>query len=147
MTTIYTIGFTKKTLQEFLDLLKENKITKLVDIRINRVSQLAGFAKEEDLKYLLNHFMNIKYEVIEDLAPTKEILKEYRDDKDWEKYEETFLRIMKERNIEKYKNRLFNPADKVVLLCSEAEPEKCHRRLVAEYYAKTDSSIKIIHLE
>ncbi len=126
MITIYTIGFTKKSLEEFSNLLKENKITKLIDIRLNRDSQLSGFAKGRDLKYLLEKVLNIKYEVIEDFAPTKELLKEYQKNKDWNKYEIEFKRIIKERKLERFKDKILDKQQKICFLCSESEPDKCH---------------------
>lgn len=146
MVTLYTIGFTKKTLEDFTKMLKDNKITKLIDIRLNRNSQLSGFAKERDLKYILEKFLNIQYEVVPDLAPTKELLREYQEDRDWGKYEKEFLKIIKDRHIEKFKNKILDEKEKVCFLCSEAEPDKCHRRLISEFFSKLDSSVSVKHL-
>ncbi len=146
MVTLYTIGFTKKTLEDFTKMLTDNKITKLIDIRLNRNSQLSGFAKERDLKYILEKFLNIQYGVVPDLAPTKELLKEYQEDRDWGKYEKEFLKIIKDRHIEKFKDKILDEKEKVCFLCSEAEPDKCHRRLISEFFSTLDSNVNVKHL-
>tara|TARA_Y100000310_G_scaffold140319_2_gene139689 strand:- start:3253 stop:3684 length:432 start_codon:yes stop_codon:yes gene_type:complete len=143
MAIIYTIGFTKKSLEEFINILKTNKITKLVDIRLNRNSQLSGFAKEKDLKYIIEKILGIKYEIVPDFFPTPEILKDYRKDKDWEKYEKKFQELMNKRNGKELIKRLLKGGKIICLLCSESKPNKCHRRLVAELLK---GDIEIFHL-
>lgn len=147
MTTIYTIGFTKKSLKEFVNLLKKNKITKIIDIRLNKESQLAGFAKSKDLKYILEKVLKIKYEIILEFSPTKELFKTYQKDEDWEKYEKDFLELIKKRKLEKFKEIILDNEERICLLCSEAEAEKCHRRLLAEFFSKLRKGFNIIHLE
>ena len=143
---IYTIGFTKKTAKQFFYFLKENGIECLVDIRLHPDGQLAGFTKKEDLRYFLKELIGCDYRHIERLAPTDEILKAYRIDNDWKKYQKSFLDLMQERGIPETLDRtLFE--DKVsCLLCSEPTPEKCHRRLVAELLEKSWGNVEIIHL-
>jgi len=146
MTTIYTIGFTKKSLKEFVNLLKKNKITKVIDIRLNKDSQLAGFAKSRDLKYILEENLKIKYEVIPEFSPTKELLKTYQKDKDWEKYQKGFSELIKERKLESFKDVVLDKKEKVCLLCSESESDKCHRRLLSEFFKGLGDKVDIIHL-
>jgi uncharacterized protein (DUF488 family) len=146
MTVIYTIGFTKKSLEEFINLLKQNNITKLVDIRLNRVSQLAGFAKEKDLKYILEKLFNIKYKPINEFAPTKELLKKYIKDNDWENYAKEFKDIIDSRNLEDFKDEILDEKEIICFLCAEAEPEKCHRRLIAEFFGDRGNNVEIKHL-
>jgi uncharacterized protein (DUF488 family) len=146
MVTLYTIGFTKKTLEDFSNLLKDNKITKLIDIRLNRNSQLSGFAKEKDLKYVLEKLLNIRYEIMEELAPTEELLKEYQKDKDWDKYEIGFKTIMNNRKIEKFKDKIIDNKERICFLCSESEPDKCHRRLISEFFKSLGKDVEIKHL-
>ena len=143
---IYTIGFTQKTARTFFEILKGNKIDCLVDIRLHPDGQLAGFTKKEDLKYFLKELINCDYRYIERLAPSDEILKAYRADKDWEKYETSFLDLLKERGIPGTLDRTLFEDKTCCLLCSEPTPEKCHRRLVAETLAKEWNDIEIIHL-
>ena len=73
----------------------------MIDVRLNNVSQLAGFAKQNDLRYFTKAICNIDYVYLPDLAPTKDILDAYKKNKgDWELYESNFLELMKIRRIE-----------------------------------------------
>lgn len=146
MATIYTIGFTKKSLKEFIDLLKKNEITKLIDTRLSRDSQLSGFAKSKDIKYILEEVLKIKYEVIPEFSPTKELLKTYQKDKDWEKYEEGFLELIKERELERFKDTVLDEKERICLLCSEEKADKCHRRLLAEFFSRLGNKVDIIDI-
>ena len=130
---IYTIGFTKKTAAEFFESLKHHRVERLIDVRVNNTSQLAAFAKRDDLTYFLGELVGAEYVHEPLLAPTKELLKAYRDgDVDWNSYEKAFLDLMVERRIEDAVSReVFDK--RTVLLCSEPTPERCHRRLVIEY--------------
>jgi uncharacterized protein (DUF488 family) len=146
MKTLFTIGYTKKSLQEFVTLLQINKIEKLVDIRLKNKSQLAGFAKGEDLKFLLEDFLNIKYSYQPLLAPTEAILNKYRSDKNWDEYVSAFTKLMQERDMKNILKKEILDADRVCLLCSEDIPKQCHRRLLAENYKQYNDAIEIIHL-
>lgn len=145
MINIYTIGFTGKTAEKFFSLLKENGVKKIVDTRINNISQLAGFAKGSDLKFFAGEIGHIGYEHNVDLAPTKELLSNYRDKKiTWEQYETEYLNLLDIRKIVKKIN--IDLLHENCLLCSEHTPEKCHRRLLAEYLKNVRTDIQIIHL-
>ena len=145
MIKLYTIGFTEKTAEKFFTLLQKAEIKKILDIRINNISQLAGFAKGRDLAYFTKVIVNADYEHDVDLAPTKELLKDYRDNKiSWTNYEKEYIDILNKRNI--LKKLDFNKLDGVCLLCSEHKPDVCHRRLLAEYLQKANQEIEIIHL-
>jgi uncharacterized protein (DUF488 family) len=142
---LFTIGFTQKTAQKFFETLVKSGVKRVIDTRLNNVSQLAGFTKKSDLEYFLQKIGNIEYTHIIELAPTKDILDEYKKNKgDWAVYEQKFLRLIAEREIEKK----FNPEilDGGCLLCSEAKPHQCHRRLVAEYLNGKWGNVKICHL-
>lgn len=143
---IYTIGFTKKTASEFFETLKSARIRRLLDVRLNNSSQLAGFTKREDLSYFLRELCSADYIHEPLLAPTKEILVAYKKRHiRWAEYEERFLLLMRERRVEqKLDKSLFSL--RTVLLCSEPTPEHCHRRLVAEYLRQRWGEIDIIHL-
>ena len=143
---IYTIGFTKKKAAEFFNILKKAGIKRLVDIRLNNSSQLAGFTKSDDLKYFLKEICGIDYRHEPLLAPNENILKEYKKGGgNWQKYEHDFIKLMSERKIEeKFKPELFEIP--TVLLCSEQTSEHCHRRLVLEYLKKKWGNINIINL-
>jgi len=132
---IATIGFTKSSAQHFFERLSLAGVQRLVDIRLNNVSQLAGFAKAADLAYFLGSICNIKYEHDVRLAPTQELLKAYRSSElGWAEYEMQFRSLMLERGVPATTEKGPYQA-KTALLCSEADPEQCHRRLVAELLA------------
>ena len=142
---LYTIGFTKKTAEEFFEKLKQNKVQTVIDTRLNNVSQLAGFSKKKDLAYFLKTICNIDYIHILDLAPEKSMLNDYKKKKiDWETYEEKYLQLVSERQIES-KISPDTIADSC-FLCSEATPHNCHRRLAAEYLQKQWGNVLIKHL-
>lgn len=145
MIKLYTIGFTGKPAEKFFNLLRTANVRKLVDTRINNISQLAAFAKFPDLKFFAEEIGNMTYEHNLDFAPTKELLKKYREKKiSWDEYEIEYLNLLDTRKIasktdvEKLHENCF--------LCSEHSPEKCHRRLLAEYLQHTKKDIEIIHL-
>jgi uncharacterized protein (DUF488 family) len=143
---IYTIGFTKKNAETFFKFIRSSNVKTLIDVRLNNVSQLAGFAKKDDLRFFLRELCSAEYIHVPDMAPTKEILDPYKDGKmTWRAYEDKFLNLMAQRNIEKS----VKPAllDQGCLLCSENEPHQCHRRLVVEYLNKTmDLNLTVKHL-
>ena len=142
---IYTIGFTKKSAAYFFETLRESGARGLVDVRLNNVSQLAGFAKKDDLEFFLRNICNMNYAHLPELAPTKEMLDSYRKQhKDWETYEHQFVSLMDDRQVSNIINK-DNLADSC-LLCSEHEPDHCHRRLVSEYFKRKWGDVDIIHL-
>ncbi len=144
-TQLYTIGFTNKPASRFFKLLGDNGITKIVDTRINNVSQLAGFAKGADLAYFAKAIGRMGYEHNIEFAPTKDMLSDYRDKKmDWETYEIEYLNLLDRRKIAQKIN--VESLHQHCLLCSEHTPEKCHRRLLAEYLQAAGNGVEIIHL-
>jgi uncharacterized protein (DUF488 family) len=142
---LYTIGFTKKSAKTFFSKLRNARVTELIDIRLNNISQLAGFAKRDDLIYFLKELCDCGYKHMPDFAPTKEILDAYKKKKiDWNEYVRRFNELIKERKIEtKITAEELNNA---CFLCSEPTPEECHRRLVSEYLKKQFGDIEIKHL-
>ena len=143
---IYSIGFTQKTAEQFFGLLKRAGVRRLLDVRLNNVSQLAGFTKREDLQFFLKAICGAEYQHEPMLAPTQEILDDYKKRKgSWLKYEARFVALMAERRIEEKIDRsLFSLP--TVLLCSEPTAEHCHRRLVLEYLEEKWGNLKIMHL-
>ncbi|MCZ0933269.1 MAG: DUF488 domain-containing protein [Oligoflexia bacterium] len=144
---VFTIGFTKKTADVFFEKLKQSKAKRIVDVRLNNVSQLAGFAKKNDLIYFLKEIAGMDYVHLPDMAPTKDILDEYKKNKgDWSLYEYKFMELMEKRCIEK--QDIKNIIHQGCLLCSEHEPNYCHRRLVIEYLEKKwpDETLQVVHL-
>jgi len=144
---LHTIGFTQKSAQEFFGLLKGNRVECLVDIRLKPSGQLSGFAKQDDLPYFLHELAGgCQYIHLPILAPTKEVLEKYRGDGDWLAYEKEFEKLMDERGIPENIDRAIFESKRCCLLCSEAMPEKCHRRLVAERLASHWDDLQIVHL-
>jgi uncharacterized protein (DUF488 family) len=143
---LLTIGFTKKSAEDFFELLRTSGTKRVVDVRLNNVSQLAGFTKRQDLAYFLETICGIEYVHQPLLAPTQEMLDEFRKaGTGWDRYEQRFIELMRERRIED----IIDPkliADGC-LLCSEEKPHHCHRRIVAEYLKQHWGEVEIEHLE
>ncbi len=141
---IFTIGFTKTTAENFFERLKRSGAKAIVDVRLNNVSQLAGFAKRDDLKYFSKSICNMDYRHLPKLAPTKDILDQYKKNGgDWADYEEKFNKLIAARKIENIDKELL---DGGCLLCSEDKPHHCHRRLVVEYLKRHWADVEIVHL-
>ncbi len=142
---LFTIGFTKKNAQTFFSKLRNAGVTKVIDIRLNNVSQLAGFAKRDDLMFFLSELCDCDYIHMPNYAPTKEILDAYKKKHiSWDEYVERFSKLIRERKIE---NKITaEELNNACLLCSEPTPEQCHRRLVAEYLRDKFGDIEIRHI-
>lgn len=143
---IHSIGFTQKSASEFFDLLRSAGVRRLLDVRLNNVSQLAGFTKQSDLEFFLREILDADYRHEPLLAPTQELLDAYKKRKGaWEDYERDFLELMRARRIEDTIDpELFDVP--TVLLCSEPTPERCHRRLVIEYLNEAWGDVQPVHL-
>lgn len=143
---VSTIGFTQSTAASFFDRIRLSNVRKVVDVRLHNTSQLAGFAKADDLAYFLKKLCGAEYVHQSILAPTDDILKAFKKDKgDWHVYQHSFLKLMADRKIEaRLKPEMFQSA---CLLCSEATPHHCHRRLVCEYLnSHWGGALKVRHL-
>ena len=142
---LVTIGFTQKTAEVFFGKLQEAGVKKVIDVRLNNVSQLAGFSKKDDLIYFLNKLCECGYRHEPLLAPTKNILDSYKKQKiTWAKYEKRFNDLLREREAHALVSR--SELHRACLLCSEPTPDGCHRRLVAEYISHHFGSVEITHL-
>lgn len=143
---LFTIGFTKKSAEIFFTRLQNAGVKRLVDVRLNNVSQLAGFTKKDDLRYFTKTICNIDYVHLPELAPTADILDPYKKAKngDWVLYERGFLELMSTRHIESTISQ--DILDGACLLCSEEQPHHCHRRLVAEYLKEHWRDVEIEHI-
>ena len=145
MVKLYTIGFTKTTAESFFTRLANAGVKKVIDVRLNNVSQLAGFAKKDDLRYFLEAICRIGYEHRPELAPTQDMLDEYKKHRgEWARFEERFLELIAQRKIEE--TIPLSAVDQACLLCSEDKPHHCHRRLIAEYWKEKWGNLEIIHL-
>lgn len=142
---LFTIGFTKKSAEIFFTRLQDARVKRLIDVRLNNVSQLAGFTKKEDLRYFSKQICDIEYLHMPQLAPTAEILDPYKKNKNgnWRLYEQQFLDLMQARHIEQIEPATLEGA---CLLCSEEKPHNCHRRLVAEYLKDHWTDVQIEHI-
>ena len=142
---VFTIGFTKKSAREFFGKLRRPGLVRLIDVRLNNVSQLAGFSKRDDLEFFCEAVLAIQYIHRPELAPTQALLDAYKKDRgDWIEYEKRFLSLVAERQVEETVERTV--IDGGCLLCSESTPEHCHRRLVAEYLQKKWGELEIEHI-
>jgi uncharacterized protein (DUF488 family) len=143
--SIFTIGFTGKSAETFFSILKESGAKRVVDIRINRTSQLAGFAKEQDMSYFLNKLSNMNYLINTDLAPTKDLLTKYRDKEiSWEKYAQEYISLIHTRKI--IESLGIGYFENSVFMCSEREAEQCHRKLLTDLLLEQFPQGEIIHL-
>ncbi|MDB5093864.1 MAG: hypothetical protein JWO85_1965 [Candidatus Eremiobacteraeota bacterium] len=145
--TLYTIGFTKTSAERFFATLRQHSVKRVIDTRLNRDGQLAGFAKAQDLQYFLRELVGADYAAEPLLAPTAELLRRYRDKTlTWDQYAQEYVALLRERTPE----RALSPAvlNDACLLCSEATPEHCHRRLAADYLksAFVPAPIEVVHL-
>lgn len=144
-TTLYTIGFTKKTAKEFFALLQKARVKLLIDVRLNNESQLAAFTKKKDLEFFLKTICGCLYEHRPAWAPTQEILDGYKKKRiEWDDYRSKFMSMLEKRKIEE--DTTPEHLSDAVLLCSEPTAERCHRRLVAEYLQQRFGRLNIIHL-
>ena len=147
MNKLYTIGFTQKSAKKFFELLKNNGVQTIIDIRLNNTSQLAGFAKFPDVEFFLEELCTINY--IHDIkfAPEEKTLKNYKNKTiNWEQYVAEFNNTMKNRHIEEYIQKNYKNYDNICLLCSEPTAEKCHRRLIAEIFQSQYANLQVKHL-
>jgi uncharacterized protein (DUF488 family) len=142
---VCTIGFSKKSLREFIAKLRDDGVEKVIDVRLNNTSQLAGYAKKEDLEYILE-LVGIGYEHRPEFAPTETLFKEYKNKKiPWDEFQVLFNRLLEERKpLENFD--LAKQPEVICLLCAEDKAVHCHRRLVAEYMQKHVGGLEIKHL-
>jgi uncharacterized protein (DUF488 family) len=142
---VFTIGFTGTSAESFFDRLKNAGAKRVVDVRLNNVSQLSGFSKKNDLRFFLKAICGIDYDHRLDLAPTQELLDAYKKEGGrWENYETAFVDLITKRRIEESISR--DVLDGACLLCSESKPHRCHRRLIAEYFKTKWRDVDIVHL-
>ncbi len=142
---LFTIGFTKKSAEEFFTRLQNAGVRRVVDVRLNNTSQIAGFAKARDLKYFLGAIAGIDYVHILDFAPTQDIVDDFKKRKgSWTEYERRFGDLMVKRRIVDTASEVLCDGD--CLLCSEHTPEHCHRRLVAEHVQEHLPNVEVVHL-
>lgn len=146
MTTLCTIGFAGKDLEDFVTLLRGAGVARLLDVRLRPDGHLSGYARQRNLRFVLERYEGIAYEHCLELAPTGDILDGYREDGDWERYERRFGALLDGRDWVGALDASLGGGGSVALLCSEATPDRCHRRLVAEAYARLRPGVEVRHL-
>ena len=147
MREIFTIGFTKKTAEEFFYLLESHDVSKVIDVRLFNTSQLLAFSKYPDIEYFLRRIAGIDYFQDMHFTPTERLLESYKKKFiDWRGYEEAFAALMAVRDIDDYILKNYADAEGLCLLCTEQSPLNCHRRLVAERIADVLGDVEIFHL-
>jgi uncharacterized protein (DUF488 family) len=142
---VATIGFTQKPLRRFVDLLRGAEVDLVVDIRLHNKSQLAGWSKRDDLDFILKTF-GIGYTHRPALAPSAELLDSYRKSHNWTNYEQEYPRLLEERQVYDSLHELLSSNKRACFLCSEAQPERCHRRLLCEQLRVRYPTLEVIHL-
>lgn len=146
MPSVYTIGWRRKPLSEFIGLLREAGVDAVIDVRLRNTSHLSGFTKRDDLQFLLETGFGISYEHRCDLAPDAEILDEYRENENWQTYENLFRPLLVERQAADIGRSILSRYQAPCLLCSEPCADQCHRRLIAEYWAAIIPDLTVVHL-
>jgi len=146
VTTLYTIGWERRPLAVFIRLLQRAGVDAIVDVRLRNTSQLSGYAKRDDLAFLLWEGFAIAYEHHPELAPTPDMLDVYREDEDWGAYEAAFAQLLAERNMAAVGRQVLTRYRAPCLLCHEAQPDHCHRRMVAEHWASYIPGLFVVHL-
>ncbi len=146
MPTVYTIGYKGKSLERFINQLRDVGIDAVVDVRLRNTSHLAGYTKRDTLSFLLPEGFGIAYEHHPELAPTSEIMDAYREHPDWPSYEAAFVPLLAERRTAQVGQAILTRYRAPCLLCSEVDADRCHRRLVAEHWAANLPDIELVHL-
>lgn len=144
--TIYTIGYTKKPLRRFMQLLRDAAVDGVFDVRLRNTGPLAGWAKRDDLAFILETF-GVAYTHRPELAPTAELLDRYRRDHDWARYETEYPSIIAKRAVLPEVLELLGRFQRPCLLCSEHEPTRCHRRLLCEQLVAHSPALEVVHLQ
>ncbi|HUT14938.1 MAG TPA: DUF488 domain-containing protein [Anaerolineae bacterium] len=146
MLTLYTTGYERRPLAEFIGLLQSAGVDAVIDVRLRNTSHLAGYTKRDDLAFLLREGFGIAYEHHSELAPTAEILSAYREDQDWPGYVTRFTALLAERQADTVGRDVLARYRAPCLLCYEAVAEQCHRRLVVEMWAAHIAGLIVVHL-
>ena len=146
MPTLYTIGYQRRSLADLIQTLRAAGADGVIDIRLRNTSQLAGYTKKDDLAFLLREGFGFAYEHHPELAPTDELLDSYHSRRDWAEYEASFRTLLAKRRAQQVGRDILARYHAPCLLCHEASPDRCHRRLLAEWWAKRIPDLTVIHL-
>lgn len=146
MSKLYTIGYKGKSLAAFVGQLRAAHVDAVIDIRLRNTSHLAGYTKRDDLTFLLREGFGIAYQHLVELAPTPEIREAYQANGDWDAYMAHFLPLLDARDALNHGRAILMQYSAPCLLCSESTADRCHRRLVAEYWAARLPDVQVFHL-
>lgn len=144
---LYTIGFTRKSAEQFFELLRAHQVKRIIDVRANNTSQLSGFTKRDDLAFFARELLGAEYHHLDWLAPTPEIRATLTNrSQGWPAYEHLFYQLLRSPEVQQQLERRFFTELPSVLLCSEPTAEHCHRRLIAEHLQQRWPEIVVTHL-
>lgn len=146
MPVVYTIGLQRRPLSDFITTLRNAGVDAVIDVRLHNTSQLAGYSKRDDLAFLLQEGFGIAYEHHPELGPTEEIMRAYRQDRDWEAYRRGFEPLLTERDAVAVGRDVLSRYRAPCLLCAERDAERCHRSLVAAHWAEHIPDVQVVHL-
>lgn len=141
MPKIFTIGFSGKSPDAFIEVLNAVRVRAIWDIRQWRTSAYVPFYSGDSLAAVLGN----RYEYHPEFAPTSETLVGHKDGRiTWPNYERMYRELLATR----HPTAALTPAnlDRICLLCTEKSAHQCHRRLAAEYIAEHFPDIEIVHL-
>lgn len=146
MPTLYTIGLQRRPLSDLISTLRSHGVDAVIDVRLHNTSQLAGYSKREDFAFLLREGFGIAYEHHPELSPSEEVLYAYRHGGDWETFFASVGALLAERHAETVGAEVLARYKAPCLLCAEHNPNHCHRKVVAEYWAAHLPDVEIVHL-
>jgi uncharacterized protein (DUF488 family) len=145
---LFTIGYEGISLTRFFDLLVENEVQMLADVRINPLSRKPGFSKSALMRECESR--KIDYRHFSALGCPRPILLDYRSNQDWDEYTRRFWDHLKseEPDLELALEEVGNLAttSRVALLCFEADFQLCHRSYVAEEVSQRLGGSDIFHI-
>lgn len=141
---IFTIGYEKKEIRQFIDILKGNRIELLIDIRAVPHSRNKFYTKKNLESELRDS--GIEYLLKKELGSEKNIRDKVKSDGDYDYFFAEYENSL--RNKIPILNELASLARSktICLLCYEEDFNHCHRRAVADALARLDVEFEIIHL-
>lgn len=145
---IYTIGSNRKSAETFFELLRRNDVRFLLDIRLRNSSQLAGFAKGNDLEYFTGRILGIGYRHDVRFAPDEGLF-EVRKSKglNMEQFALKFWETLEERDMKQVLlDEYAGVMDGICLMCSEEDHRECHRSVVAGYISDVFGGTEVVNL-
>lgn len=128
--TVFTIGYEGLDIDAFMSLLTEHGIDTVVDIRELPLSRKPGFSKKALAKVL--NLSGFEYIHMADLGCPKPVRDRYREDDNWARYTEGFLKHLNTQEAAIAELSGLAGSSNCALLCYEANFNFCHRSMVAD---------------